>query len=116
MTAHAPGPWTIVPYGDGDSLVIHSDDENRVCFMATHGGTQSQWQRIQANARLIVAAPALYEALSALCNLDDGDRPELWQHSEHFDRARAALALVSQDAGLKSASGTLNTNGESKNG
>jgi len=68
MTAHTKGPWTIVPYGDGDSLVIHSSDENRVCFMATHGGTQSQWERIQANARLIAAAPELYGALRYIAN------------------------------------------------
>jgi hypothetical protein len=59
----AEGPWEIVPYGDGDSLVIHSDDQNRVCFMATHGGSRASWERIQANASLIAAAPALYEAL-----------------------------------------------------
>lgn len=58
---HTKGPWRVVPYGDGDSLVICSDEggEWRICFMATHGGTASVWRAIQANARLIAAAPEL---------------------------------------------------------
>ncbi len=50
------GPWHVVEYGDGDSLVIHYGDEHRICFMATHGGSQREWQRIQANAAFIAAA------------------------------------------------------------
>jgi hypothetical protein len=71
----AEGPWEIVPYGDGDSLVIHSDDQNRVCFMATHGGSRASWERIQANARLIASAPALYEALRECLRLMLRDNP-----------------------------------------
>jgi hypothetical protein len=68
---HTPGPWTIVEYGDGDSLAIHDgDSENRICFMATHGGSQKAWSAIQANAKLIAAAPEmdalLAEAADAL--------------------------------------------------
>lgn len=64
--AFTTGPWFVVPYGDGDNLVICSDQggEWRICFMATHGGTDSVWRRIQANARLIAAAPELLEALN----------------------------------------------------
>ena len=67
---HTPGPWTVVPYGDGDSLVICSDEggEWRICFMATHGGTETVWRSIQANARLIAAAPELLAALIAARN------------------------------------------------
>jgi hypothetical protein len=60
-----PGPWHVVRYGDGDSLVIHHSDEERVCFMATPGSSPAM-KRIQANASLITAAPELYEALAAL--------------------------------------------------
>jgi hypothetical protein len=69
---HTPGPWFVVPYGDGDSLVICPDQggEWRICFMATHGGTPSVWQAIQANARLIAAAPELVEALSELSDAE----------------------------------------------
>jgi hypothetical protein len=50
-----PGPWTIVAYGDGDSLVIHKNDTDRICFMATHGGSRKSWEAIQANAAYIAA-------------------------------------------------------------
>jgi hypothetical protein len=62
--AHTPGPWSIVPYGDGDSLAIHHNDTDRVCFMATHGGSEQTWRAIQANANLIAAAPDMYAALN----------------------------------------------------
>ena len=26
------GAWFIVPYGDGDTFVVHSDDEQRISF------------------------------------------------------------------------------------
>ena len=48
-----PGEWAVVPYGDGDSLVIHADEETRVCFMATPGGGLGDHLRISANGRLI---------------------------------------------------------------
>lgn len=60
-----PGPWKIVSYGDGDNLVIcEQDDTWRICFMATPGGSPGAMAKIEANARLIAAAPELYEALA----------------------------------------------------
>jgi hypothetical protein len=58
---HTPGPWTVQPYGDGDSLVIHSDGNTRVCFMATPGDSPRAFPKIEANARLIAAAPDLLD-------------------------------------------------------
>lgn len=66
QSSYTRGPWTVVEYGDGDSLAIHDGDSaNRICFMATHGSSRKQWDAIQANARLIAAAPDLLEALQA---------------------------------------------------
>lgn len=62
---HTPGPWSVEQYGDGDSLVIHAGGEWRICFMATPGDSPGAMRRIEANARLIAAAPALLEALQA---------------------------------------------------
>jgi hypothetical protein len=59
---HTPGPWEILRYGDGDSLVIHSDDDTRVCFLATPGKL-GNFAEIKGNARLIAAAPDMLEAL-----------------------------------------------------
>ena len=67
MSAHTPGPWTIEEYGDDDapSLVIHKDTESRVCFMAT-AGSHGDPARIEADARLIAAAPDMLSVLKAV--------------------------------------------------
>lgn len=65
---YTSGPWHVVPYGDGDSLVICSDEAGdwRIAFMATMIGPEEIDGPIRANARLISAAPDMYEALK-LC-------------------------------------------------
>ena len=68
---HTPGPWTVERYVDGDSLVIHSNDENRVCFMATPGSWGDP-AKIEADARLIAAAPELLAALCEVAVLGSG--------------------------------------------
>jgi hypothetical protein len=61
---HTPGPWTIEEYGDDDcpALVIHKDTETRVCFMAAPG-SHGDPARIEADARLIAAAPDMLTEL-----------------------------------------------------
>ena len=62
----ADGPWHVVEYGDGDSLIIHDARQDyRVCFMATPGETGSMDQ-IEANAELIAA---MHKALPALLSI-----------------------------------------------
>lgn len=94
---HTKGPWRVVPYGDGDSLVICSDEggEWRICFMATHGGTASVWRAIQANARLIAAAPELLSIVKRFVALPGGAwHPERHaaDEAELMTDARAAIA------------------------
>jgi len=48
-------------------------------------------ERLDADARLIAAAPDLLAALQALVALDDGDKPDLWHFNVEFDAARAAI-------------------------
>jgi hypothetical protein len=50
----AEGPWHVVRYGDGDSLVVHDAREDyRVCFMATPGSDEGSMRQIEAHAELI---------------------------------------------------------------
>lgn len=99
-TKWAKSPWHVVQYGDGDSLVICSDvDGNwRICFMATHGGSQSSRKRIQAEADLIAAAPDLYAALEAIMMIVNGDgisanyRGDTRDLDDAISDARAALS------------------------
>ena len=71
-TKWTPGPWTVLDYSSGDehpALVIHSDPDTRVCFMAGPGKL-ADIARIEANARLIAEAPAMAEALRELLGPD----------------------------------------------
>lgn len=73
---HTPGPWTIVEYGADETpnLVVHrGETENRICFMATPG-SHGDSAIIEADARLIAAAPDLLEALEYL--LTAGNSPD----------------------------------------
>ena len=48
-------------------------------------------------ARIVNALPALIEAaeaLQAIINLDDGDKPDLWHFEKEFNSGRAALAKL----------------------
>jgi hypothetical protein len=68
MNKHTPAPWTVEEYGDDNApaLVIHrGETENRICFMATPG-SHGDPAMIEADARLIAAAPDLLEAAQLL--------------------------------------------------
>jgi hypothetical protein len=95
---HTEGLWFVVPYGDGDSLVIHSNAANRVCFMPVTSLGPASMKTIRANADLISASPDLLEALKeivefvAITTDNNGNRvSEICQISD-FEFARAAIA------------------------
>jgi hypothetical protein len=100
-TTHTPGPWEVHEYGDGDSLAIHYSDNDRICFMATHGGSQAQWEAIQANARLIAASPDLLAMLHCAENwlreYDMQNSPDSGAH-ELLRDIRAAIAKATGEA------------------
>lgn len=98
---HTPGPWFVVPYGDGDQKVICRDEEGnwRIAFMATSFDQREELAEIRANARLISAAPDMAEALKALiADIEDYElvnnlhpspgKSDCWQS---VSMARAAL-------------------------
>ena len=59
MTEHTPGPWSVKP--DNRAAVNLGDGVAIVCSQTTNGVIPSG--EVQANARLIAAAPELLEAL-----------------------------------------------------
>ena len=70
---HTPGPWRIVsgfnPYSD----VVgpeHKDEDDCQWIATVHGGHLHDFIG-EANARLIAAAPAMYEALEAAPHFDE---------------------------------------------
>lgn len=66
-TKHTPGPWTVVKNGNSKSLVRYSDGEN-VTYVAQCNDMQfcPEHGTVEANARLIAAAPELLAALENL--------------------------------------------------
>lgn len=91
---YTSGPWHVVPYGDGDSLVICSDEAGdwRIAFMATMIGPEEIDGPIRANARLIAAAPELLEALELV--LAWAPQPILSEHASSLEFARSLISRV----------------------
>jgi hypothetical protein len=107
VVSHTPAPWTIQEYGDDEcpTLVLHrGETENRICFMATPG-SHGDPAMIEADARLIAAAPdfanAALLALSALKNADEGDPAnETGWASDESCEAYCALWKALEKAGI----------------
>lgn len=103
-----PGPWTIEPYGDDETpnLVIHrGETENRICFMATPG-SHGDPAMIEADAKLIAAAPDMLAALkTAIGHIEHmasylgslGTRYSFESLGEDLPGIRAALAAAVGD-------------------
>lgn len=84
-TKHTPGPWGVAYTDSNGQLVV----KNKHIEIATcwHHSVASIEAEMQANARLIAAAPELYiEAFELIGDLD----PE--NTDRRFDGLRAALA------------------------
>jgi hypothetical protein len=90
---YTPGPWHVVPYGDGNALVICTEPDGnwRICFLATPGDSSGAWETIKADARLIAAAPQMVEALQDILEYSGGAASAL-DDEYVMDRARAALS------------------------
>lgn len=94
MTAqHTPGPWTT--YADDNTLIGPAVSDGKAMIADAIGPLPAHpqsWRRpiaeVQANARLIAAAPELLEALRAVLVKLEGQHPDLMECAE----ARAAIA------------------------
>lgn len=82
---HSPGPWRIGDPVRGYKFCVYSEDRDAVADVpdTTCTGTLAQ-----ANARLIAAAPELYELLSSIENDDNSIPAGLW---ERIQRTLASI-------------------------
>lgn len=67
---HTPGPWKITEDDYGHEHWLGGDGEGQICVNGwVNGGCKkypSKWRKLQADARLIAAAPELLEALERI--------------------------------------------------
>lgn len=81
-----PGPWSVAAYPDGASLEVEGADSRMVAVLHWYDGDWPDQQVAEANARLIAAAPELYEAAE--------DFLAVWTEADQPDvEARAAISL-----------------------
>lgn len=86
---HTPGPWE-PECRSGDWVVISARDKNAVAWPNRPRGNE-----VEANVRLIAAAPDLLEALQSIadcCNEDHTARDYASRQAEIRGIARAAIA------------------------
>lgn len=89
MSNHTPGPWYVVPVHARRSYVCHDGPNGRLELAEVYSLAEYGTLPGKANASLIVAAPALADALADLLST----LPFENQHLRHVaaERARAAL-------------------------
>ena len=92
---HTQGPWKITEDDYGHEHWFGGAGEGQICVNGwVNGGCKkypSKWRKLQANARLIAAAPELLEALKSLvAGIFDG--PDASDAAMLVDKARAAIA------------------------
>jgi len=95
MAGHTPGPWSVA-YHDGNDQAVVSGQHTEIATCWHHCVVELETQ-MQANARLISAAPDMLEALeAAVADLEQTLRwrGEGWECSEDklLGKARAAIA------------------------
>jgi|SRR5690606_8596504 len=96
---HTPGPWQVSAGAvDNPRLIVENDLGLPVCAMSLRG-VQGDINKMEANARLIAAAPELLVALEQLVSdyergihVEFGGSPWLKEKLEELDYARAAIA------------------------
>ena len=92
MNKHTPGPWAVSDDGDVTLIVHAPKDEVDIACMSNDC---EMFSEIRANANLIAAAPAMYEALVEMVELRKQlaiDHPHLFVGKAVLLRAEAALA------------------------
>ena len=81
MTEHTPGPWDVFDrFGNNSVLVgvsehVCGEYDGAVCqFYSGYGYKSPTYDNFEANARLVAAAPLMYELLKNPCpNIERGD-------------------------------------------
>jgi hypothetical protein len=82
MTKHTPGPWVVQESNAGETVIEHKaliQAQPGSPFAAVHADTFDSDETVDANARLIAAAPELLAALEAI--VDECGGPQRKVHA-----------------------------------
>lgn len=93
MNGHTPGPWRLRPTDDCE--VIDATDAEVACICGDYN-EPDLWPLMEANARLIAAAPELLAALVGLLVSDEG---LAWCSPGARERQLAARAAIAKAEG-----------------
>jgi len=85
-TTHTPGPWTMTD----DFIAIYDNDGRCIADMGSEASPEIGVEETLANAQLIVAAPALLEALKGA--LDALEEAGEYPHTARLARRAITLA------------------------
>ena len=104
MSAHTPSPWTFVQSGTGDFPIwnVRIGTRGLITLPATAG-----METMDADARLIAAAPELLEALNLMATIIDnmGDMPDGFIHPSPWKTLKCEEALMQARAAIAKATG-----------
>ena len=89
LSGFAPGPWKVSPTDD-TTVITH--DRNMVAEIDGDYNEPDLWPIMEANARLIAAAPDMRETILALCDALD----ELRADNERLRKAAGVVSAVLQ--------------------
>lgn len=104
MSAHTPGPWSVFNHSWCETSVIAIGFDHSICLLdinhATEESQEADEAQMEANARLIAAAPELLEALkeALACGMvpvssaNEGGAVMYSEHVRVADMIRAAVA------------------------
>ncbi len=88
-TKHTPGPWQSDAAGESHEWVVLSSENQSICACMNGVGGKD---RVQANARLIAAAPELLEALEDVLKITMFHSNPESELERRKSKARAAIA------------------------
>ena len=89
QSKHTPGPWEVV----GSRICTVANDKERITLAKTEpGGAFAMSEQQEANATLLAAAPAMYEALQIMVRAANVDEIDPLVMFASIERAKGALA------------------------
>lgn len=89
QATHAPGPWTL---SLTDDTTVLDADRREVCTASGDYDAEDEWPVMEANAKLIAAAPRLLSALRNLLVI--AGTPITERQEAVFAEARETLAAA----------------------